>query len=155
MISGSDKDSAHLLAGEEGNWQITLLNHRPAQSFVAFAAKVTGKTADSLQLAVDPQLISLESLHNLCEVETDAAAMTRNRSYPADTAICVQNASGALVPNSTGEIGDILLFIGDENGVLWVVAPEKSRIASLRIKHRLPVKKLSCCSSVTKTVCCG
>lgn len=126
MISGIDKDSAHLLAGEEDNWQITLLNHRPAQSFVAFAAKVTGKTADSLQLAVDPRLISLESLHNLCEVETDAAAMTRNRSYPADTAICVQNASGALVPNSTGEIGDILLFIGDENGVLWVVAPEKS-----------------------------
>ena len=71
MISGIDKDSAHLLSGEEGNWQITLLNHKPTQSFVGFAAKVTGKTANSLQLSVDPNLIHLETLENLCDLESD------------------------------------------------------------------------------------
>ena len=126
LVSGIDKDSAHLLSGEDGHWQITLLNHAPVQSFVAFAAKVTGKTADSLQLSVDPRLIPLETLHNLCDVATDAAAMTQNRSYRADAAVCLQNASGALVPGGSAEVGDILLFIGDESGVLWIVNPEKS-----------------------------
>ena len=126
LISGIDKDSAHLLSADDGHWQITLLDHKPVQSFVGFAAKVTGKTAANLQLAVDPDLIPLETLHNLCQIQTDAAAMTQRRSYPADSAIYVQNASGALVPGGSAEVGDTLLFVGDESGVLWVVNPAQS-----------------------------
>lgn len=126
LISGIDKDSAHLLSADDGHWQITLLDHKPVQSFVGFAAKVTGKTAANLQLAVDPDLIPLETLHNLCQIQTDAAAMTQRRSYPADSVICVQNASGTLVPGGSAEVGDTLLFVGDESGVLWVVNPAQS-----------------------------
>ncbi|MEF2837870.1 MAG: HlyD family efflux transporter periplasmic adaptor subunit [Oscillospiraceae bacterium] len=126
LISGIDKNSAHLLSADDGHWQITLLDHKPVQSFVGFAAKVTGKTAANLQLAVDPALIPLETLHNLCQIQTDAAAMTQRRGYPADSTIYVQNASGALVPGGSAEVGDTLLFVGDESGVLWVVNPAQS-----------------------------
>lgn len=125
-VSGIDKDSAHLLGADEGHWQITLLDQRTVQSFVAFAARVTGEKDGSLVLSVDPGLIPLETLHNLCRIPVDPKTMTHRRTYPADTTVFTQNASGALVPGGNARVGDVLLFVGNEEGVLWVVDVEKS-----------------------------
>jgi len=129
-ISGVDKDSIHLLSADEGHWQVTLLDHTPVQSFVAFAAKVTGISGSTWQLAVDPSLIQLETLQDLYLTPMDPAAMTQRRSYPAAT-VWVQKASGSLVPGEPAAVGDTLLFIGDESGVLWVVNPKDS-VATLQ-----------------------
>lgn len=125
-VSGIDKDSAHLLSSMDGSWKVTLLNHEPQQSFVAFAARVSAMTTEGLRIEIDPSLIRLESLYNLADTPVEESAMGQQRTYPADTQIYTQNASGALIPGGTAAVGDRLLFIGDESGVIWVVNLEQS-----------------------------
>ena len=126
MVSGVDKDSAHLLSGMDGEWKITLLNHTEEDGFVAFAAQVTAVTDTALNLAIDPTLIYLDNLYDLAQIEVDPAAMTQMRNYPADTRVYLQNSTGSLVSTGLPNSGDRLLFVGDESGVLWVVNLELS-----------------------------
>ena len=121
MVSGVDKDSAHLLASEGGQWKITLLNHTEEESFVAFAAQVTAVADGVMELVIDPELIYLDNLYNLAETPVDTAAMTLSRTYPGDTGMYRQNTTGSLVTAGMPNPGDCLLFVGDESGVLWVV----------------------------------
>lgn len=143
-VSGIDKDSAHLLGAEDGQWQISLLDHpaQPMGCFTGFCAQVTGRENGQLQLLVDPRPVLLDNLYNLRDVPADAA-MTEARSYSADIAVSIQDETGAIIPGGTAGEGDVLLFVGDETGVRWVVNTAMSMPTEISAAQGIQLQLLS------------
>ncbi len=124
IVTGVDEDGAFLLSDNGSSWLASLLAgfaNSETSGFVGYAAQVAEVTADGLELKMNPKLYRIEDLTDLSGVSADTAAMTCQWNYTGETAVYTQTAEGLLQADGNAEAGDVLLLLGDQETVCWLV----------------------------------
>ena len=127
IVSGVDKDGAFLLSGGEEGFFVTLLSHlNPGaeDGFVACGVQVEEVNFGGMQLRLGTKQFRVPDMARLSDVSVNLQKMTRSWIYSGDTTVYTQSEDGLLRPDGTAKAGDVLLAVGDEEGVLWFVRAE-------------------------------
>ena len=132
IVTGVEEEGAFLLSGEQGNWFVSLLSSfrkQPEDGFVVCPAQVEAVTAEGLKLRMTPRVTPLTDFGTLSQIQADPSAMTESWDYTGDTRIWSQDADGLLHDAGTAKAGDVLLVVGDESQVHWLVLPAENGTA--------------------------
>lgn len=124
IVTGVDEDGTFLLSDSGSGWFASLLasfTNSGTSGFVGYAARVTEVTADGLELEMNPELYRIEDLADLSGVSADTAAMTCQWHYTGGTTVYTQTEEGLLQADGSAEAGDLLLLLGDQETVCWLV----------------------------------
>ena len=142
MITGVDKEGAYMLSDSGSDRKVTLLANGPGgdeNSYVNYVGQVTEVAIDGLIMNMNPQAISITDYHDLSGVPLNTELMTQSTTYNGSAPIYVLKTVTAGEGESESEegnqpakewvqidpstiiAGDILLFAGDNAGVVWIV----------------------------------
>lgn len=128
IVTGVEEEGPFLLSGEADNWFVSLLSsfRQPEESFVVCPAWVEAVTEDGLRLRMTPQVTPLTDFGALSEIRVDPSAMTESWEYTGDHQVRQQDADGMLRSAGNAQVGDVLLVVGDETQVHWLVLPSEA-----------------------------
>lgn len=122
VVYGVDSSGTYMLSAE-GSWSLSLLANAPngddETSYTNFVGQVTEVGIDGWVVKMNPQSLSISDYADLSGVPTDTEAMTEEGIY-AGSAPVYELVDGQW-QQGTVTAGDILLFAGDTNGVVWIV----------------------------------
>ena len=124
IVTGVDTDGAFLLSATEEGWAAKLLSifgRDTEEGFVAHTAKVTFVSDGGMELLVNPNGQSVSGLAGLSCVSTSISDVTEIWHYSGDRTVYIQTAEGLLQAAGTAKTGDILLAVGDQDNVYWLV----------------------------------
>lgn len=133
VVSGIDKDSAQLLAAQEGGWSIQLLVNAPNGDdetlYFNYVGQVTGISPEGWGLNINPQAIPIEDYLALSGLSPDLQLMTQSVLHTQTDIPVYTLSEGTWVQVSSSGIGagDVLLFAADGNGsLIWCVLLQKA-----------------------------
>ena len=124
IVTGVDTDGAFLLSATEEGWAAKLLSFFAGdgeEGFVAHTAKVTSVSDGGMELLVNPEGQSVSDLTELSGVAANISGMTEVWHYSGDQTIYIQTSEGLLQAAGAAKAGDILLAVGDQDNVYWLV----------------------------------
>ena len=132
IVTGVDEDGTYLLADDGDGWFVNLLSFFGPEKdgFVAYAVTVTEVTASGTELRIDPKAMYIEDLAEASGISANLMAMTEGWKCPGEIAIYTQDENGLLQCDGTAKAGDILLAVGDEEQVRWVVKLDENNHAA-------------------------
>ncbi len=124
IVTGVDTDGAFLLSATEEGWAARLLSFfagDDAEGFVAHTAKVSSVSDDGMGLLVNPNGQSVSDLAGLSGVSANISGMTESWHFSGDRTVYIQTPEGLLQAAGMAKTGDILLAVGDQDNVYWLV----------------------------------
>ena len=126
VVSGVDKDSAHLLSDSGENWSLTLLANAPNGDdetvYTNVAGIVTAIEGGVWSVSLNPAPFPVEDYLDLSSVPRDPAAMTEPMGFmPTVSIFKSENEVWSAVPAESIQVGDILLFAGNGEKPVWCV----------------------------------
>ena len=133
VVSGIDKDSAQLLAAQEGGWSIQLLVNAPNgddetvyQNYIGQVATVAD---NGWVLKLNPQSVAVADYLDLSGVSLDTALMTQTVLYTRNGAPVFTLTDGFWTQTEEVGVGDILLFAADGQGnIVWNILVQKAAV---------------------------
>lgn len=130
IVSGVDADAAYLLSDNGEKWTVKLLSFFGAKEhngYYAYAAQVEEAGENGLVLRMASQRHNIEDLTRLSDIPVDGSDMASAWTYSGDTTVYTQAENGLLQKSGNAEAGDIVLVVGDQQKVHWLVSVEESK----------------------------
>ena len=125
IVSGVDKNGAFLLSDSGESWSAKLLsNLTKRDGFVAYGVKVVEVSDDTMEIKVGKKQTAVEDLSDLASVAVNPGKLNQKWNYEGDQTVYSQSEDGVLRADGTAQAGDVLLAVGNADGVLWLVRTE-------------------------------
>ena len=126
IVSGIDENGTFLLADTGSGWLTSLLTAFTGreEGFLGIAARVEEVTDDGLVLTREKSLSTIADLSDLSAF--GSAQLTESWTYTGDTTLYTHTADGILQAAGTAQPGDLLVAVGDEENIYWLVAIQET-----------------------------